>query len=133
MAVTGTLTALVLDGIRLNVFGDTDGTQAGGNFEVSELPTSGINVKKMVKMAGKVTGVSSYTTAVQHDLLSELNDRIKNFTIRFTDAEGNTYRGIGFINYQGRTQADSKSTLDLIPENSAGFALFAESPAVINI
>ena len=122
---SGTLKAVSLDGNKFNAFGDVDLTQIGGGFDNESIMTSGGNFQKKVKNNSAATGITLYITDLQHDILSELNDRIRNFPINFTTTDNNVYRAIGFINYQNRTTADNKATVDLFPESAEGFILFS--------
>lgn len=120
----GTFKKAVFDGLSLNIFATNAATLMGGNFENEPIPHSGGNAQKKTRRANSMTSFDFYTTAAEHEQLQELNDRTEAFPVSLVDINDNTFRANGFINYQGRTVDENKSTVDIHPENKKGFTLF---------
>jgi len=122
MAGSGTIREVNLDGLRLDAFGDVDISLKGGKFDNESIATSGRNYNKKTRHNQEADALTVRASALQHELLNELNDKTIPFKISFTDANGDRFTDFGNIDYVSYTTADQKATIKLQPEN--GFIIF---------
>ena len=120
----GTGRKFVADGNTFRVMADSDPTMVGGVFANEAVAHSGGASQKKVRQADAINGITLDLTAREHDLLKAINERGYKYPLAYVDAEGNTYRAVGFINYQGMTMQNNQGTVDAIAGSKGGFVLF---------
>ena len=115
--VSGALTGVMLDGIPFDVPADINVTEMGSKFEVEMLPSSGRNMKKMTPRVQSREGVVVNTNAAERVLLKALSERVDNFSMSYTTADGSTYTAVGSINYESRETDTNRSSIQMLPIN----------------
>jgi hypothetical protein len=121
----GTFKKVIIDGINFDVKADNDAALIGGAYDNASIPHSGGNEQQKVRRATGLTGLTLTVSALQDEQLNNFQKRTRNYPLAYVDVKGNTYRTVGFINYQGMTSSENTGTLDMFSKDADGFTLFA--------
>ncbi len=116
--VAGTIRKVILDGVTYDAMGDTNITEVGGAFENESIPTSGRNIKKMTKRPENREGVVIACNGAERELLKELSERLTDFTLAYQTAGGDTYRAVGWIEFENRETEENRATVQLHPRST---------------
>ena len=122
--VAGPFESMTLKGITLSIHADSSPTIMNKKYNNEAIDTTGDTIRKQVPITPQITGNDVVVDALLDEQLSALNDQKGIFTISLKNANGDTYRAIGFINYQGYQPDSKKATIDLFSAKKAGFVLF---------
>ena len=115
--VTGTPLKVILDGTTFDVMADTNITETGSQFEISAVPTSGRNMKKMVRRPESRESVVLACNGDEREVLKELAERIEDFPMSYETAAGDVYRCAGFIEFENRETEESRATIQMLPRD----------------
>ena len=119
---TGSIRKLTLDGITFDVMADSNFSETGAGFENDRIPTSGASIKKMTKRVQKVESVVIKANPEEKQRLQVLNDRLTDFPMSYTTADGSVFRTNGSINFETRETEENRATIQLHPSN--GWEIF---------
>ena len=115
--IAGSLRKVTLDGITFDVMADTNVSEVGSQWENSAIPTSGRNMKKMVRRPENRESVILACNASERDVLHELAERTVDFPMSYETADGSVYRTVGFIEFETRETEENRATIQMIPRN----------------
>lgn len=113
--VAGAIKKVTLDGVTFTVAGDANITEVGSRYENSVIPTSGDNMRKMVKRAETREGVTLIIGGRDRELLRTLADRTTDFPMSYETAAGDIYRATGWIEFENRETEENRATIKMFP------------------
>lgn len=113
--VSGTLRKVKIAGLTFNAAADSDVNELLGLYENSAVAHSSGNIQKKTKRAATRESVVLITTASERSLLEEISNRTDTYALVYIDAEGNEYQAQGFIQIEGNTTMENRTTCQLIP------------------
>lgn len=116
--VSGSIKRLILDGVSYNVPGDVNITEVNSQYEVTDVPTSGGSLKKMVRRTETRENVVVIASSQEQEDLKELSERVVDFPMSYELADGSVYRTTGFIALENRDTEEYRATLKLFPRDS---------------
>jgi hypothetical protein len=116
--VVGTPRKVTLDGTTFDVFADTNIKEIGSSHKNEAVPTSGRNMRKMVKQAEVRDSITLVANAEERDILRSLAEGLDDFPMSYELANGDIYTAIGFIEFENRETETNKATIQMIPRNS---------------
>lgn len=120
----GSMRKVTLDGVPFNVMADANADQKKGKFDTEGVPTSGDTIMQKTYRAQTADSIGLQANNAEADVLRVLSERINNFPMSYTTADGSTFRAVGQINYEGHNTEKGLATIQMIPESSDGFAVF---------
>jgi hypothetical protein len=115
--LAGTIRKVTLDGIAFDAMADTNVSETGSQWEVSGVPTSGRNMKKMVRRPETRESIVLACNGAEREVLKELAERIDDFPMSYTTAGNDVYRCTGFIEFETRETEENRATIQLIPRD----------------
>lgn len=115
MSVTGTPKKVVLDGVTFNVFADTNIKATPSAYENTAIPTSGPNIRKMVKRAEVREGITLVADGSEQEALKELAERTSDFPMAYETASGDVYRAVGWIEFESHETEENRATISMHP------------------
>lgn len=110
MSTSGSIRTLSLDGYSVDVINDADFSGILSNFEKETIATSGSPIIKRTKRVREVEGVKIKVPGAEAQIITDLDERIDDFPINYTEADGTVWRT------RGQIAADSRSTMDQTAE-----------------
>jgi hypothetical protein len=121
--LVGSLRKITLDGVTYNVHATSGFSGPGSLYENTSIPTSGQNMRKMVKRANVKEKIELICNAIEADDLKTLSESTGDITMAIETAAGDVYRTTGWIAYEGFESEEGKVTLNLHPRTD--WTLFA--------
>lgn len=121
--VVGSLRKVTLDGVTYSVSADGGFSGPGSKFENSSIPTSGNNMRKMVKRATVKEGITLICNALEADELKSISDSMDDIPMAIENAAGDVYRATGYINFESYESEEGKASVQLHPRED--WTLFA--------
>lgn len=113
--VTGTPRKVTLDGVTYDVFADTNIKATVSAFENTAVPTSGRNMRKMVKRPQSREGITLVANGAELEALQSLAERLDDFPMSYETAAGDVYRATGFIEFESHETEENRATVMLHP------------------
>lgn len=113
--VTGTLRKVTLDGVTYDVFADTNVSAIGSQFENTPVPTSGRNMRKMVKRVTTRDGITLVANGAEQQALKALADGLDDFPMSYETAAGDVYRTTGFIEFATHETEETRASIMMHP------------------
>jgi hypothetical protein len=113
--LSGTLRRITLDGITFDCMADTNATEVGSAFENSAVPTSGRNMRKMMRRTENREGIVLACNGSERELLRGLADRRTDFPMSYETAAGDVYRAQGWIEFENRETEENRATIQMHP------------------
>ena len=112
----GSIRKVTIDSIGYNAAADANITEMGSKFENSAIATSGPNMRKMVKRVDVREGVTLITNSQEKDTLLRVSeDPRRDIPMSYEQANGDKYRGRGWIEVEGRETEEGKLTIKMFP------------------
>ena len=115
--VSGSIRKVILDGISFDVMADTNISEVGSKWENEAIPTSGRNIKKMVRRVESREGVTLACNGLERDLLKDLAERTDAFPMSYETAGGDVYRTVGWIEFENRETEENRATIQMHPQD----------------
>ena len=115
--IAGSIRKLTLDGISFDVMADANFNKTGSSTENDRIPTSGKSFKKMTKRVQKVESVVIKVNTDEDEILEGLADRLEDFPMSYTKADGSVYRATGSIEYESSETMENRGTVQLHPSD----------------
>ena len=113
--VTGTIRKVTLDGVTYDVFADSNIKAMPSAWENSAVPTSGRNMRKMVKRAQTRESVVLVANGAEQEALRNLAESTKDIPMSYETAAGDVWRATGFIEFESHETEENRATVQLIP------------------
>ena len=113
--VSGTLIGAAIGGVPFQVAGDANVTLPSSMFEIENVPTSGTNMRKMVKRSQTIEGVVLICNSEDHATVAAFADSLDDTTLAVTTAAGDTYRADGTINIDSYESEELRLTVNMLP------------------
>lgn len=113
--IAGSIRKVILDGVSYVVAGDTNVSEIGSPYENSAIPTSGGNIRKMVKRTEVRENVVLVVDDEEREALRDLAMRLDDFPISYETAEGSVFRTDGWIEFENRETEEKRATVKLFP------------------
>lgn len=113
--LAGSLRKVVLDGTTFSVFADANIDEVGSAYENDAIPTSGDNIRKMIKRVETREGVVIACNGAERDMLKDLAERREDFPMSYETAAGDVYRCTGWIEFEKRETEEIRASIKLIP------------------
>lgn len=114
--MAGSLRKATLFGTTYNVMTEGGVSGVGSGSENTLIPTTGGNILKMVGRAHIIEGLSLICTREEADELKSLSESNVSGDLALEDANGDTVRATGWIDYESYETEDAKATIKLLPE-----------------
>lgn len=116
--VAGTLRRVTISGVTYDVMADTNVTEVGSAFENEAIPTSGRNMKKMMRRAENRSGVVIAANASERDALQQIAESVEDVTLAYETADGSVYRADGWIEFESRETEENRATVTMMPRRA---------------
>lgn len=116
--VSGSIRKVVLDGISFDAIMDTNISETGSAYENDRIATSGKSFKKMTKRVEKAESVVLKANADEKELLKGLAERLDDFPMSYTTADGSVFRTKGSIEFEGRETMENRATIQMHPADT---------------
>jgi hypothetical protein len=113
--VSGTLRKVKVAGLVFNCAADADINELLSLYENSAVNHSSGAAQKKVRRASTRESVVLITSASERSLLEEIANRFDFYALVYIDAEGNEYQSNGFIQIEGNTTQENRTTIQMIP------------------
>lgn len=121
----GSIRRVTLDGLGFDAMSDANLNQIKGKYTNEDIVTSGKVVQKKTLRAQKIESVDLQANGEEAEQLRFLSERTTGFPMSYETANGDVYRAVGFINFEGHDTEAGKATIQMIPESIDGFTLFS--------
>lgn len=115
--VTGTLRKVTLDGVTYDVFADSNIKATPSKFENTAVPTSGRNMRKMVKRAQSREGVTLVANGLEQEALKSLAERQDDISMSYETAAGDVYRATGWIEFESHETEENRASIQMHPRD----------------
>ena len=115
--VVGTLRKVTLDGVTYDAAADASIKAMPSAFENTSVPTSGANVRKMVKRAQTRESVTLIVGGAEQAALKALAERLDDFPMSYEEANGDTYTATGFIEFESYDTDTGIATIKMEPRD----------------
>jgi hypothetical protein len=86
------------------------------NVENSMVPTSGVSMRKIVKMVPQAEGVTLVVTPGEMEAIKSLAESLDIIKLQITYADGSIYRSNGQINVEAHESEENRANVMLLPE-----------------
>lgn len=116
--VSGSLRKVTLDGVTFDVFGDTNISATPSAFENTSVPTSGRNMRKMMKRSEIRESVTIVANGAEQEALKELAERLTDFPMSYETAGGDVFRATGWIEFESHETEENRATIQMHPRQS---------------
>lgn len=121
--VSGSIRKVSLDGVPYETAPDTNISEIGSRYENSDIPTSGENMRKMVRRTETRENVVLVVDDSEREALRELSERLDDFPMSYETAGGGVFRTVGYIDFENRETEENRATIKMIPRTV--WSLFA--------
>jgi len=115
--VVGSLRKFTWEGVSYNVAFDTNVAEMITRFENSMIPSSGKNMRKMVKRVTSREGLVLLVNAAEKDLLKAAAESLDSGRMAYTNAAGDTYRATGTMEIENNETEEGRLAVQLLPED----------------
>jgi hypothetical protein len=119
----GSIRKVILDGISYVTAADSNISEIGSAYENSSVPTSGVNMRKMVRRTELRENIVLIVDDQEREALRELSDRLEDIPMSYETAGGSTFRADGWIEFENRETEENRATIKMIPRR--GWDLFS--------
>ncbi len=116
--VVGSLRKVTIDGVTFRVAADGGFSGPGSIYENTSIPTSGGNVRKMVKRAPVKEGLTLICNGSERDELQDIADSRDDVPLAVETAAGDIYRATGWIEFEGYESEEGKATIQMHPRDT---------------
>lgn len=113
--VTGTIRSVTLAGVTYDVFADSSIKATPSSHENTAIPTSGRNMRKMVKRVQSREGLVLVANGVEQEALKALAESTDDITMSYETAAGDVYRASGWIEFASHETEENKAEVTLCP------------------
>lgn len=114
---TGTIRKFTVEGISYDLMADVDVKEIYTRYENSGIATSGNTAIKKVRRATVREGFTLLTDGDEREELKHFAESIDLLKFSYTNMAGDTYKCKGQMNIEDNSTADSKTTVNVIPED----------------
>lgn len=116
--LAGTLRKVTLDGVTFDVFADTNISAIPSRYENTSVPTSGRNMRKMMRRAENRESVTLVANGAEQEALKVLADRLDDFPMSYENAAGDVFRTVGWIHFETHESEENRATIQLCPRDT---------------
>jgi hypothetical protein len=116
-SVVGTIRKVAIDGISFDALADANVSMVGGKYTNESVPTSGVNMRKMVRRSEAFTGLTLATTGAEREILKGYSEAIGDIPITLTLANGDLYVCTGWLELEHTETETGKSSVALHPRD----------------
>jgi hypothetical protein len=113
--IAGTLRKFSIEGISYELHGDTNVTEIFVKYENSRLPTTGQNMRKMVKRITAREGFVLATDANERAQIKSFAESLDDLQISYTNASGDEYKALATIEVENNETEENRTTLQAHP------------------
>lgn len=113
--ISGSNRKLTIEGVSYRVAGDANFSEMISAFENSMVPSSGRNMRKMVKRVATREGVVLLTNADERIALKSVAESIDDVKLSYTNAAGDTYKAEGAIEVETNETEENRTNCILLP------------------
>jgi hypothetical protein len=113
--IAGSNRKLTIEGVSYEIAADANFSEMISSFENSMIPTSGSNMRKMIKRVNTVEGVVLVTDADERIALKSVADSIDDVKLSYTNAAGDTYKATGAIEVETNETEENRTNCILLP------------------
>jgi hypothetical protein len=113
--IAGSIRKVSLNGTVFDVMADSNTSMPPSSWENSNIPTSGSNMRKMVRRSQDVEGLVLACTVDDLAALKLIADSLDNITMAVTNAAGDTLRAEGTINMESHESEENRTAVQLLP------------------
>lgn len=117
--ISGSIRKCAIGGVAFRVAADANLSMPLSEWEVTSVPTSGTNLKKMVRRSVNVEGLVLILDSDEAALIKGFAESLPNVTLSVTNAAGDTLRAEGGVNIDSFETEENRATVNLLP--SAGW------------
>jgi hypothetical protein len=117
--LSGSIRKLAIGGVAFRVAADANLSMPVSEWEVTSVPTSGTNLRKMTRRSVNIEGLVLIVDSDELALLKGFAESLDNVTLAVTNAAGDTLRGEGGIHIDTFETEENRCTVNLLP--SAGW------------
>jgi outer membrane lipopolysaccharide assembly protein LptE/RlpB len=115
--IAGSIRQVSLAGTVFHVMADSNISMPPSAWENSNIPTSGPNMRRMVRRSQNIEGLVLACTADDLAALKLISESLDNITMSVTNAAGDTLRAEGTVNLESHETEENRTAVQLLPEN----------------
>lgn len=115
--VTGTIRKVTLDGVTYDVFADSNISAIPSSHENTAIPTSGRNMRKMMRRAQSRENLVLVANGVEQEAIKALAERLDDYPMSYETAGGDVYRATGFIEFATHETEENRAAVTLHPRD----------------
>ncbi len=113
--IVGTIRKFSLAGVSFDVMADANVSMVGGKYTNESVPTSGRNLRKMVRRSESFNAVSVACTGAEREMLKGYAESTSDIPITITLAGGDMFTCMGWIEFETTETETGKGQLNLHP------------------
>ena len=116
--ISGSNRKLTIEGISYDVAADANFSEMLSSFENSMIPTSGKNMRKMMKRVQTREGVVLITDADERIQLQSVAESIDDVKLSYQNAAGDEFKAEGTIEVEVNETEDNRTNCILLPRGT---------------
>jgi hypothetical protein len=113
--IAGSIRQVSLAGTVFHVMADSNISMPPSGWENSNIPTSGPNMRKMVRRSQNIEGLVLACTVDDLAALRLISESLDDITMSVTNAAGDTLRAEGTINLESHESEENRTAVQLLP------------------
>lgn len=121
--IAGSLRKVIIGGTTFDVMLEGGFSGPGSNVENTSIATTGGNIRKMMGRTRMIEGIMLICSLEEAEELGDTSESNVSIDMSVENAEGDTYRATGWIEFESYESEDAKATVKLIPQDK--WTLFA--------
>lgn len=113
--IAGSNRKLTIEGVSYDVAADSNFSEMISSFENSMIPTSGKNMRKMMKRVNTREGVVLITDADERIALKSISESVDDIKLSYTNAAGDEFKAEGTIEVEANETEENRTNCILLP------------------
>ena len=113
--LSGTLRKVTIDGVTYDVFADTNVSAIPSAYENTSVPTSGRNMRKMMRRSQNRESITLVANGAEQEALRLLSERLDDYPLSYETAAGDVYRATGWVHFETHETEENRATVQLCP------------------
>lgn len=114
--VAGSNLSFTVEGIPFDVMADANITETVTKVENSRIPTSGKNIRKIIKRVAIREGIVLGTDSAEREQLKTFAESLDDLQLQYTNAAGDSYQAVGSIEVENNETEENRTTVQAQPE-----------------
>jgi len=113
--ISGSIRNVSLSGTPYKVAADSNVTMPSSAFENENVPTSGSNMRKMMRRSQTVESVVIIANSAEHAQIQAFSEGLDDIDLAVTNAAGDVYRALGAVHVESYESEENRLTVSLLP------------------